>query len=237
MKISDRISGIVEMCNYSSTIIDIGCDHAYISISLIKKNKCKNCIAVDINKLPLMNAIKNISDNNLTEYIQCIQSDGFNFLNRIEGDVSAVIAGMGGSTIAHILKQNMNKIIKMNYILIQPNSYARDIRKFLLNNNIHIEKEEVIFSEGVYYEYILIFPKSQEFLNEEYQKFLLNFDYDMPICILKNINGKYNEYINYRIEKYEKVLHGMKKSKSTCWEKYNVISNNILYLRGLLNEN
>lgn len=234
MKLSDRINGIVEMCNYSNTIIDIGCDHAYISISLIKKNKCKRCIAVDINKLPLMNAMKNIADNDLTDYIQCIQSNGFDFLSHIEGGTSAVIAGMGGSNIADILKQNINKIAKMDYILIQPNAYARDIRKFLLNNNIHIEKEDVIFSEGVYYEYILIFPKSQEFLNEEYQKFLLNFDYDIPICVLKNINGKYNEYINYRIKKYERVLYEMKKSKSIRWEKYNLISNNIFILEGLI---
>lgn len=234
MIFNNRINGIVEMCNYSDIIIDMGCDHAYISINLIKKNKCKKCIAVDINESPLMNAKKNISKNCLNQSIKCVQSDGFDFINYVGNNTSSVIAGMGGNSISNILRKSMTKITKMDYILIQPTAYTKDVRKFLIDNKIHIEKENIIFSEGLYYEYILIFPKSQEFLNEEYQKFLLNFNYDMPICVFENINGKYNEYINYRIKKYERVLFEMGNSKLKDCEKFNVIDKNICILKGCL---
>lgn len=231
MLLNGRINKIIEMCEYSDIIIDVGCDHAYISINLVKNNKCKKCIAVDINDLPLMNAKKNILNSNLDKRIECIKSNGFDFMCGVEDGTSSVIAGMGGSNIANIISNSISKIIKMNYILIQPTAYAKDIRKFLFDNRIHIEKEDIIFSSGLYYEYILIFPKSQEFLNEEYQKFLLNFDYDMPICIFENVNGKYNEYIYYRINKYEKILFEMKKSMIIDSEKYKIIDRNIFLLK------
>lgn len=231
MKLSNRINHIIRMCNFIDTIIDVGCDHGYISINLIRENKCKKCYAVDINRLPLLNAEKNIKNNNLEFYIQCIQSNGFDFLDEVSENIGSVIAGMGGSTIANILQKNMSKIYKMDYILIQPNSYAKDIRKFLVNKKIHIEKEDVIFSEGVYYEYILIFPKLQGVLSKEYQNFLLEFGYDISTCVMDNIDGKYNEFILYKIRKYEKVLLEMKNSKLKNYDKYVSFKNKILMLR------
>ena len=56
MKLSNRINHIIRMCNFIDTIIDVGCDHGYISINLIRESKCKKCYAVDINRLPLLNA-------------------------------------------------------------------------------------------------------------------------------------------------------------------------------------
>lgn len=231
MKLSNRLNHIIKMCDYSDIIIDVGCDHGYISINLIRENKCKKCYAVDINKLPLSNAERNIKANNLENCIKCVQSSGFNFLDEVNENISSVIAGMGGSTIASILQHDIDKVYKMNYILIQPNSYAKDIRKFLFNKKIHIEKEDVIFSEGVYYEYILIFPKLQGILSKEYQNFLLEFGYDIPICVIDNIDGKYNEFILYKIRKYEKVLLEMKNSKLKNYDKYVSFKNKILMLR------
>ncbi len=63
MKLSNRIRHIINMCKYNETIIDVGCDHGYISIGLLNSNKCSRCYAVDINKDPIniaMNNIKNI---------------------------------------------------------------------------------------------------------------------------------------------------------------------------------
>ena len=170
MKLSKRIKHIIKMCEYADIIIDVGCDHGYVSINLVKENKCKKCYAVDINEKPLQNAINSIKNYKLESYIECIKSNGFDFLGDFS-NAASVIAGMGGSTVKNILEQNMEKVIKMEYILIQPNSYPKDIRKFLVNNKIHIAKEDIIFSEGLYYEYILIFPKQQGNLNEEYQNF------------------------------------------------------------------
>lgn len=230
MKLSYRLKHIIEMCNYSETIIDVGCDHGYISINLINENKCKQCYAVDINVKPLNNAIENIKLYNMEDKIKCILSNGFDFLNEIK-KTSAIIAGMGGITSAKILEENRNKVSQMDYILIQPNSYAKDVRRYIVEEKLHIEKEDVIFCEGLYYEYILIFPKQQENFDKDKRKFLLKFGYDIPSCIIENFGGKYNNYINWRIEKYKKILLELSNNGLNKSEKYIYLCNKIKILK------
>lgn len=226
MKLSNRIRHIINMCKYNETIIDVGCDHGYISIGLLNSNKCSRCYAVDINKDPINIAMNNIKKYNLDTKIRCILSDGFNWFDNLE-NTSAVIAGMGGSTIASIINRNINKIKYMNYILIQPNAYSKDIRKYLYDKQFHVEKEDVIYSKGIYYEYILILPKQQENLDKEYINFLVCFDYDMPLCIFNNAEGKYNNFIKYKINKYKGVLFHLRKNKLSNTIKYETFSRRI----------
>ncbi len=233
MKLSNRLKNIVDMCPYSHIIVDIGCDHGYISINLINEKKCEKCYAVDINEKPLNIAIKNIKSLGLEHKISCILSNGFDFLDNNQ-KVSAVIAGMGGLTIAEILKNNRSKVNNMDYILIQPNAYAKDIRKYIFEENIHVEKEDVVFCGGLYYEYILIFPKRQGFFDNHNQKFLLEFGYDIPSCIIENTNGKYNKYINWRIKKYERILNELCENNLSQSEKYINFSKKIEILKGWL---
>ena len=221
------------MCPYSETIIDVGCDHGYISINLINEKKCKQCYAVDINAKPLNNAIKNIKEYGLENKIRCITSNGFDFLKETK-KTSAIIAGMGGATSVKILKENRTKANNMDYILIQPNSYAKDARRYVVEENIFIKEEDVIFCEGLYYEYILIFPKRQGFFDKHKQKFLLEFGYDIPSCIIENPSGKYNEYINWRITKYKKVLLELDNNGLTQSERYIDFDNKIKILKGWL---
>ncbi len=199
------------MCKYNDIILDMCCDHGYIAISLLRKNKCKKCYAVDINKLPLNKAKTNIKNNNLENYIECVESNGFEFIKNKEdaNDLAAVIAGVGGDTITSILGNKPNVIKNMNYILIQPNSCSRNIRRHVYSMSIHVEQEDIVFSNGAYYEYILIFPKQQGILSEEYQNFLLEFEYEIPVCVIDNTGGIYNDFINWKIMRYEKALFQM----------------------------
>ena len=44
--ISKRLQYIVDMVTYFDTIADIGCDHGYVCIELIKNNKIKKMIEI-----------------------------------------------------------------------------------------------------------------------------------------------------------------------------------------------
>ncbi|BAK81005.1 tRNA (adenine(22)-N(1))-methyltransferase [Candidatus Arthromitus sp. SFB-rat-Yit] len=233
MKLSNRIRHIINMCEYNKTIIDVGCDHGYISIGLLNFNKCLKCYAVDINREPLNIAMKNIKKYSLDSKVECILSDGFRWFDNLE-NLSAIIAGMGGTTIASIIDRDLDKIRHMNYILIQPNAYSKDIRKYLYEKQFHVEKEDVIYSKGIYYEYILIFPKQQENLNKEYINFLMCFDYDIPLCVFDNIGGKYNDFIKHKINKYNNILINLNESKLSTKYKYEIFSNRIKILKGVL---
>jgi tRNA A22 N-methylase len=73
----NRIDSIVNLINdKNATVIDIGCDHALLSIKLLKNKHCNFVYNVDINKKPLLNGIRNIKKNNLSKQTKNIQNDG-----------------------------------------------------------------------------------------------------------------------------------------------------------------
>ena len=62
IKLSDRLQTIADMVKKGSRIIDVGCDHAFLDIYLVKNNIVKKAIASDITKGAINQAIKNVND-------------------------------------------------------------------------------------------------------------------------------------------------------------------------------
>jgi len=71
MNLSDRLKAVGGMIKDVNTIVDVGTDHAYIPIYLIKNNIIEKAIASDINSGPVEKAKKNVSDYNLVDKIIC----------------------------------------------------------------------------------------------------------------------------------------------------------------------
>ena len=59
------VAGLVEKGDRPA---DIGCDHGYVSIYLIKEKVCPSMIAMDINKGPLLRAKENIEKVTPSKY-------------------------------------------------------------------------------------------------------------------------------------------------------------------------
>ena len=60
MHISKRIQAIVDMVSPGYSVCDVGCDHAYTSITLVENGKCPYAVASDVRPGPLAAAQKNI---------------------------------------------------------------------------------------------------------------------------------------------------------------------------------
>ena len=52
MELSKRLKRIAEHVDKCESVADIGTDHGYIPIYLVKEGRCKKAIASDINKGP-----------------------------------------------------------------------------------------------------------------------------------------------------------------------------------------
>ena len=61
IKLSNRLRTIQSLVPINATILDVGCDHGLLDISIYQNNISKKIIASDINKEALNNAITNIN--------------------------------------------------------------------------------------------------------------------------------------------------------------------------------
>ena len=156
-KLSKRLVVCAKFVPEGSLFADIGTDHAYLPIWLIKNNIVKKAIACDINAEPLLSA-KNNAVKHKTE-IKTLISDGFSALTKEDFDC-ANIAGMGGDLIVKIL-ENCD-FIKEKTLVLQPMSKAYKLREYLCKNGFVILKEEAVLDKGKIYS--VMFVKHKELL-------------------------------------------------------------------------
>ena len=142
---NDRLNAVADMVPTNSFILDVGCDHAYLPIILIKSGKCKKAYASDISVNAISNAKENILHYNLTDKIDLFCTDG---INHIPKDYDTlIICGMGTKTIKSILDgQNLPSII----ILCSNNDHY-ELRKYMQKIGFKIDSEIVVFDKGKYY--------------------------------------------------------------------------------------
>ncbi len=177
-KLSNRLKAIVKFVDKKDSIVDVGCDHGYLSIYLVENKLVKKVIASDINQNALNSAISNIEKSNLD--IETVLSDGIQDIN-LKGINTLVISGMGTSTILHILSDS-NKLKNINKLLLQSNNDHEDLRRNLNKIGYYLEDETYTFDKGKWY-VTCKFIKSDNKNNEEVIKYgLLN-------------NTEYNEYL------------------------------------------
>ena len=62
MELSKRLMAVAGLVKKGDRPADIGCDHGYVSIYLIKEKVCSSMIAMDINKGPLLRAKENVEN-------------------------------------------------------------------------------------------------------------------------------------------------------------------------------
>ncbi|MCT4611865.1 MAG: class I SAM-dependent methyltransferase [Clostridia bacterium] len=202
--ISKRLKKISEYAHGFENLIDIGTDHAYIPIHLVKNNYVENAVAADVGKGPLLSADKNISDNKLEGNITTILSDGFKNVEIKENTV-AIIAGMGGMLINKILSDSDSKVKKLNRLIVQPQRDVYETRKKVHELGFEIIDEDFIEDEGKHY-VIIVCEKG----NEKYTE----LEYKYGKIVLETKNKVFRNFLNKQIANYEKIKSKLKRENT-----------------------
>lgn len=142
MELKGRLKLIADMTPKCNIVCDIGTDHAYIPIYLIKNDRCDKAVACDVKKGPIRVANKNIEKYGLSQYITTRVGDGVEPVSEGEEDV-IIIAGMGGILIGEILKNGFDKVRKANTLIIQPMNAIEVVRQWLYENGFDIYDERL----------------------------------------------------------------------------------------------
>lgn len=148
-RLSRRLGIITDMAENGNIIADIGTDHGYVPIKLIREHAYHLAIAADINQNALEIAKQNIKEHGMQDKISCVLSDG---LENIDASPDCiVISGMGGELIGKILKNGIEKVKKADKLIIQAQSKWEALRKSLLLMKLYPIDEKIIYEDGHFY--------------------------------------------------------------------------------------
>ena len=211
IKLSNRLRTIQSLVPINATILDVGCDHGLLDISIYQNNISKKIIASDINKEALNNAIANIKKNQLEYYIETRLGNGLEVITKEDNIDTVIISGMGAHTIIGILKNNKEKLKSIDTIIIGSNTKNYLVRKCLQSLGFHIDSEVVVTDNKKYY-IIIKFIKGKK----KYTKKELTFG---PV-LLKENSKTFQEYSKIELEKLyiiKRLLH-----KNRVVERYKI---------------
>ena len=229
MELSKRLMKIACYVNYCEAIADIGTDHGYIPIYLVKNNKCNSAIASDINKGPIEKASTNIRFEGLSEKIKCLLGGGLKPLK--VGEVNGVIiAGMGGNLIRDIILEDIEKVKLYDFLILQPAQNPEVLREFLYNNNFEILNEDLILDDGKFYELFKVkYNENAKKINVKDE-----ISYEISSILLESNNSLVNDYIKSKIKKYENIITYIKDDTSLAKKKKDILNEKINKLKEMI---
>ena len=205
MELSKRLKRIAEHVDKCESVADIGTDHGYIPIYLVKEGICKKAIASDINKGPIEKAKVNVAFEGVSNKVKCLLGPGLNPLK--VGEVNGVIlAGMGGNLTRDILLADMDKVKKYDFIILQPAQNPEVLREFLYKNDYEIIDEDLIKDEGRFYELFKV--KYNE--NSEKLVFEDGLYYEVSPLLREKNHPLFKEFIEEKINRCETILSFIK---------------------------
>lgn len=148
--LSKRLQALVDMVTPGMRVVDVGCDHGFVSISLVQRGISPRVLAMDVRKGPLSGAREHIAEYGYTDYIETRLSDGL--LEYQEGEADSLIcAGMGGRLMMKILTESREKAHSLKELILQPQSELPVFRGFLRDEGYRLLDENILCEDGKYY--------------------------------------------------------------------------------------
>lgn len=185
--------------------MDVGTDHGYVPIYLMKNRLATHVIAMDINKGPLERAEEHIREYNLQDDIETRLSNGFSELKPDEADI-AVLAGMGGELIRAILREGSHVTDGLKELVLSPHSEIDIVRRFLHNIGFKIISEEMLVDEGKFYTII----KAVKGNDRPYTE----IEYKYGALLIEEKNDVLWEFLKKRRDKITDILLSLKNEQT-----------------------
>lgn len=218
MLLSKRLMCIANQIN-GKILADIGTDHGYLPIYLIKNNIIEGAIASDVSQGSCNKAENNICQFNLKDKIQVRCGDGLKTIS-VEDNVDCItMSGMGGMLTIHIMESNKAVVQKANQIILQPQKDIYKVRKYIHSIGHKIINEECLYEDNKFYNII----NTVKGTDDKYTK----IQYYLGRFNLERKPEAFVQYLIAEIKKLQVIIENM--------EKNNADINKIMELKELLN--
>lgn len=189
-------------CGFISTgdrVADIGCDHGYLGIYLLKNGIASAVIAADINQQPLDCALRNAHKFGVADSIQFYLSDGVRNIPK-EFD-TLVCAGMGADTMISILEAAPWLRAEQYRLILQCQSKTHTLRKYLSETGWRIMEESVL-RDGRF-----LYTVMEVVWQPDYPKLTVG-EWYFPPALLENPSKEVPEYYRDILFRLSRAIQG-----------------------------
>ena len=196
ISLDPRLSMIAYLIDRCECLADIGCDHGRLGAFMLQADRCKRATLTDISEASLRKARSLIGLLGLSDRVHFKVGDGLSALDE-PADV-VVIAGMGGATIAEIIRAGRKKLGDARLVL-QPNVAAPELRGALSACGYRIVGERV--TQDGRRNYVIISAEPGE------SEYSLKQQIVGPV-LLQTLPAELLPYAKFRLRVAEKALKG-----------------------------
>ena len=204
----ERLQAAMELVPECGCFLDIGTDHGYLPIELIRSKRAHRAIAADIGMGPLSRAKEHIRAAGLENLVETRLSDGLLAIAPGEADTAGIL-GMGGGTIRKILMEGNPREKGIETLVLGPQSEVPEVRSFLLKNGYAIREERLVFEDGKYYFLMLVLVTPKERKNPYSEEELL-----FGRSLLAKRDETLKGYLLWREEVLKKIQENLKRASS-----------------------
>lgn len=237
MKLTPRLKYISELVSDGKKIADIGTDHGYIPISLLLDKKISFAILSDINRGPLNNAKKEVTKNNVQNYVDLRLGSGMETLRDGEVD-QVIIAGMGGILISEIIEKKIELSKNLDKLILQPMQAPEELRRYLSKNGFKIIDEHFVREDHRIYEIIeAVYDKALLTENQDDEDFEQKKYTQYIYSLLKNNGDKLIYTSSYYENIKKKINHIVKNHILKMVNKNDKIVNDNVFDENIIKEN
>ena len=202
MKLSKRLETVASLVEENRSIIDIGCDHALLSIFIALNMNPKKVIASDNKTGPLAGAKDNINKYKVSDKVIIKLGDG---VDPIEPDINTIIiSGMGGLNIVGILKYKTEVFKNVDTIILSPNTDSDFVRREICKLGFFIDEEKLIKDNNIIYPIIRFKKGKRHYKKIEYLlgPILINKKEELFVEYLNNLKDTKTKILEILPKKY-----------------------------------
>ena len=164
LPLSNRLLACCDFVRRGDRVVDVGCDHGYLSIHLLHTGIASSIIASDVAEGPLQSAVRNAMKYGVKNKIQFFLSDG---VRNVPRDFDCMVcAGMGADTMMSILDAAPWLKDEKYRLILQCQSKRPELRRYLYDNGFAIRRETLAQDGKFYYPVMEVIYAPGETLTE-----------------------------------------------------------------------
>ena len=196
--LDERLSLAADLYQPCACGADIGTDHGLLPCHLLKSGTCQRMIFADVSPKALVHAREQVQRQGLAAQAQLICADGLDALVEPCGCVS--IMGMGGETIAGILRRGQDRLQGATLVL-SAHTELYMVRQALQDIGYRISREVLCRAAGRFYVFWQAMPGDAAMTQQ---------DIRYGSLMLRDTTPLLREYLTWRIKVLESKLRGLR---------------------------